>query len=141
MEIVQLKSADENVLADINVLLRQLSERIPLCTLELLERIVESPATELWVVRDAGKIVSMGELVIVLKPEGIIAQIEDVVTDESQRGKGFGRMISEKLIERARARGARAIQLSSRVDRVVANALYQKLGFEQYETNSYRMKL
>lgn len=140
-DIVQLKTADGKTLEEINALLRQLSERIPSCTSELLQRILETPTTELWVVREEDVVVGMGELVIVLKPEGIIAQIEDVIIDEGQRGKGLGRMISEKLIERARDREARMIQLSSRASREAANALYQKLGFEQHETNVYQMKL
>ena len=83
----------------------------------------------------------MGELAIILKPEGVIAQIEDVIVDETQRGKGFGKKISEKLIGRARARGARVIQLSSNPTRTAANALYKKLGFELHETNVYRLML
>ena len=83
----------------------------------------------------------MGELAIVLKPEGVIAQIEDVVVDKNQRRKGLGKLISEKLIERARVRGARVVQLSSRAGREAANALYKKLGFELHETNSYHLEL
>ena len=140
-DIVQLTSADENACAEVNALLRQLSERIPPCSMELLQQIVGSPVLELWVVREGAKIVGMGELAITLKPEGVIAQMEDVIVDETQRGKGFGKKISEKLIERASARGARVIQLSSNPSRTVANQLYQKLGFELHETNVYRLML
>jgi len=140
-EIIQLTSADERALSEVNVLLKQLSERIPPCTLELLKDIVEDKNLELWVALENEKIVGMGELVIVLKPDGTIAQIEDVVVDEGQRGKGLGKAISEKLIERAQERGARAIHLSSNPLRVAANELYKKIGFELHGTNSYRMKL
>ena len=140
-DIVQLQVADEESRANINVLLRQLSERIPPCSTELLQQIVGSPVLELWVVREGTTIVGMGELAITLKPEGVIAQIEDVIVDESQRGKGLGKSISEKLIERARARGARVIQLSSNSTRIAANALYKKLGFELHQTNVYRLML
>lgn len=140
-DIVQLTSADKNALNDIGALLKQLSERIPSCSLEHLERIVGDKNLELWVAREGEKIVGMGELAIVLKPDGIIAQIEDVVVDESQRGKGLGKTISEKLIERAREHGARAIHLSSNPSRLAANELYKKLGFELHETNFYKMKL
>ena len=140
-ELVRLEKVEENTLDQINALLAQLSERAPHCTLELLKRIVESVVLELWVVKEEGRIIGMGELAIVLKPEGMIAQIEDIVVDEVHRGKGLATMISEKLIERARAHGARAINLSSRPSRTAANALYQKLGFKQHETNSYYMNL
>ncbi len=141
MAIEQLKDASEQALADINALLKQLSDNVPMCSEKLLTDIVSNDLIELWVVREGERIVGMGELVIVLKPEGIVAQIEDVVVDEGQRGKGYGKVISEKLIERSKARGARVIQLSSRFSRIAANALYQKLGFQLHETNSYHMKL
>ncbi len=140
-DLVQLTSAVETSLGEVNMLLKQLSERVPPCTIELLKNIVESPVLELWVVKDGEKIIGMAELALVLKPEGVIAQVEDVVVDEVHRGKGFGKMLSEKLIERARAHGARAIQLSSRASRIEANALYQKLGFKKHETNSYYLNL
>ena len=140
-ELVRLEKVEEGPLAQINALLRQLSERVPPCTPELLRSIVESPTLELWVAKENGVIVGMGELVIALKPEGVIAQIEDIVVDEAHRGKGSGKMLSEKLIERARIRGARVVQLSSRPSRTAANVLYKKLGFKQHETNSYYLEL
>jgi len=140
-DISRLEVIEAATLDDINALLKQLSERVPACTLELLQNIVTSPAVELWVARESGSIVGMGELAITLKPEGVIAQIEDMVVDAGHRGKGLGKMISEKLIERARARGARAVQLSSNPSRSAANTLYQKLGFKFHETNSYELKL
>ncbi len=141
MVIEKLTKATKEALSDINVLLRQLSERVPLCTHELLESILENDSLELWVAKEERRIVGMGELAVVRKPEGIIAQAEDIVVDEKLRGQGIGKMLSEKLIERARARGARTIQLSSRPSRTAANALYQKLGFKSHETNSYYLNL
>lgn len=140
-EIVRLEKANADVLEQVNKLLRQLSDRVPDCTLELLKNIIENPMTELWAVKENDTIVGMGELAVVLKPEGVIAQIEDVVVDEEYRNKGLGEQISQKLVERARVRGARVIQLSSRSTRTAANALYKKLGFVHHETNSYYLKL
>ena len=140
-EIVELTRFDATALKEINALLKQLSERIPACTPELLKKILKNEHVEMWVVREGGRIVGMAELVLILKPEGVIAQIEDVVVDETMRGKGLGQQLSEKLIQRAKARGARAVHLSSHVSRVAGNKLYQKLGFEKWDTNFYRMKL
>lgn len=137
----QLKEANEKDQQDVNVLIKQLSERLSDCSLEFLQKIVADQNTELWVVREEGKIVGMATLAVVLMPEGERAQIEDVVVDASQRGKGLGELLSKKLIERARERGIKTITLSSKAERVAANALYQKLGFEKRETNFYRMSL
>ena len=139
--IEELKEASSKSLGDINALLHQLSERLPECTLELLKKIVVDSNTELWVVEDEDRIVGMATLAIVTIPEGQRAQIEDVVVDEKYRGQGLGEKLSKKLIERARERSASSITLSSRSERVAANKLYQKLGFSDWPTNVYKLKL
>ena len=141
IEIIELKEASEKTLGEINDLIHQLSSRLPDCTMDLLRKIIADENHELWVASDHGVIVGMATLAIVVIPEGERAQIEDVIVDESQRGKGVGRQLSEKLIERARARKVGKITLSSRAERTAANSLYQKLGFTQWPTNVYQMKL
>ena len=44
-------------------------------------------------------------------------------------------------VEEARRRGAKDVSLTSRPSREAANRLYQRLGFQPYETNLYRYKL
>lgn len=141
MAIERLKSADEAVLRDINVLLQQISGRLKDCSMELLERIIKSPEVELWVIKEAGEIVGMATLALIARPEGIAARVEDVVIRDGERGKGYGTKLLKKLIERARARGASIVQLTSNPSRTAANKLYQKLGFTLHETNSYRLDL
>ena len=139
--IQKLEKADVESLGDINKLIGELSPRLPACSMELLEKILTSPNLELWVARDSGRITGMGTLAVVSLPEGERAQIEDVVVLETHRGQGIGENISRKLIERAKERNIQVVTLSSRADRVAANKLYQKLGFEEWETNVYRLKL
>lgn len=139
--IVRLETADASSLNDINDLLKQLSAHASGCSPELLRRIVEDQGTELWVAKDKGKIVGMGEIALILRPEGAAARIEDVIIDEGQRGKGLGESLLKKLIERAKARGASTVNLTSRPERIPANALYKKLGFKLHETNSYFLNL
>lgn len=141
VEIIRLTEAHEQALKDINSLIQQLSPRLPECSAELLQRIVEDSNLELWTVKDGERIVGMATLAIVVIPEGPRAQIEDVVVDEQYRGQGLGERLSAKLIERAREKKIPTITLSSRADRVAANKLYQKLGFEMKETNVYRLQL
>jgi len=140
-EIERLVEADAESLSDINSLIHQLSLRLTECSMDLFKKIIGDQNHELWVVRDGKKIVGMATLAIVIIPEGERAQIEDVVVDETYRGQGLGEQLSKKLIERARARNIPKITLSSRADRAAANSLYQKLGFTQWPTNVYHMKL
>jgi ribosomal protein S18 acetylase RimI-like enzyme len=71
-------------------------------------------------------------------PTGTKAWIEDVVVDESHRGKGFGEELTLFAINYSKTLGTRAVNLTSRPSRVAANKLYQKMGFTQYETNVYK---
>jgi|SRR3989344_2548893 len=141
VEIVQLNEANEQALQDINSLIHQLSPRLPECSMNLLNKMVSDQNSELWVAKDGSRIVGMATLAVVVMPEGERAQIEDVVLDEKYRGQGLGRKLSEKLIERAKARNVPKITLTSNDSRVAANMLYQKLGFVKWPTNVYQMKL
>src|SRR3989344_653553 len=139
-DIVQLTSADENACADVNALLAQLGKDRE-CSLEHLQKVVQYASSELWVATENNKIIGMATLALIVKPGGITAQLEDVVVDEAARGKGLGRQLCEKAIERAKANGAHSIHLTSRPARVAANKLYQKLGFKLHETNVYHLSL
>lgn len=140
MEIVKLTSVDEKACREINALLSQLGKNLE-CSLEHLRNVVEDQHTELLVAREDNSIVGMATLALVVKPAGVVADLEDVVVDESERGKGLGRALCEKAIESARSRDVRSIRLTSRPERVAANQLYQKLGFERKETNVYHLEL
>jgi ribosomal protein S18 acetylase RimI-like enzyme len=74
-------------------------------------------------------------------PSGTKVWIEDVVVDESQRGKGVGKELMLHAISYSRSLGAKSVGLTSRPSRIAANKLYQKMGFVQYETNVYRYLL
>ena len=85
----------------------------------------------------------VGAMVLVLFPlaSGVRAWIEDVVVDESVRGRGIGAALNRHAIEIARRAGARTVDLTSRPDREAANRLYARLGFNQRNTNVYRLEL
>jgi len=65
------------------------------------------------------------------------AVVEDLIVDESQRGKGLGTKIMNELIEWAKIQGCQTIELTTNPKREAANALYQKLGFQLHITNHY----
>jgi ribosomal protein S18 acetylase RimI-like enzyme len=69
------------------------------------------------------------------------AWIEDVVVDETLRGRGTGAALTQAGIALARERGAGAVNLTSRPSREAANRLYQRLGFQQRQTNVYILRL
>ena len=86
-------------------------------------------------------IFGMLSLAIFEIPTGVRAWIEDVVVDEAARGQGAGLKLVEAALEQAKKVGARTVDLTSRPSREAANRLYRRAGFEQRETNVYRVPL
>jgi ribosomal protein S18 acetylase RimI-like enzyme len=120
----------------------QLSSSNPPPTDDELRAIIASPASLLLIARDdSGRILGSLTLVVFPIPTGIRAWIEDVVVDEAARGQGVGEALNRAALDRARAEGARTVDLTSRPSREAANRLYQRLGFVERSTNVYRFDL
>ena len=142
VEILGEHVVTPRLVAEIELLVRQLSTSAVSPSLENVRQVVQSPAIKLFVARDASeRAVGMLTLVIFRVPTGLRAMIEDVVVDVLARGKGVGKALTEAAIEEARMLGARTIDLTSRPSREAANRLYQNLGFERRETNVYRFTI
>jgi ribosomal protein S18 acetylase RimI-like enzyme len=142
IKVEPVLTADPELINAIARLVPQLSSSAALPTAYELETIVESPATTLFVARDADhQIVGSLTLAIFRVPTGVRAWIEDVVVDGSARSGGIGTALVNAAVDVARRAEARTVELTSRPDRVEANRLYQRLGFEQRETNVYRLSI
>jgi ribosomal protein S18 acetylase RimI-like enzyme len=120
----------------------QLSKSNPAPSEAELQEIVSSPATVLFMaVDDAGNYVGTLTLALFRIPTALRAWIEDVIVDDAARGQGVGEALNRAALDRARAEGAKTVDLTSRPSREAANRLYQRIGFEQRETNVYRYTL
>lgn len=125
-------------------LIPQLSSSNPPPTAEEVAAMVASDASVVLVARggdESGTILGSLTLALFRIPTGVRAWIEDVVVDEAARGRGVGEALTLAALERARAAGARTVDLTSRPSREAANRLYQRLGFTERETNVYRFSL
>ena len=119
-------------------LLPQLSSSAKQPSRALIEEMITSPATQLFVARSDGKLIGMLMLVLFRIPTGLRAWIEDVVVDGDARGKGAGEALTRAAVAAAIERGARTVDLTSRPSREAANRLYVRVGFKLRETNFYR---
>ena len=139
MNIILASRNSKILLQSINKLLPQLSALAkPISETELID-ILDS--NQLLLATAKEEIYGMLSLVTCKLPTGKKALIEDLVVDDSVRGKGIGKMLLYKAIELAKDQGLRYIDLTSNPLRKEANALYQKLGFKKRETNVYRFHL
>jgi len=123
--------------ADIARLLTQLSTTATFDR-SRLEAIVTHDATELLVVRDEGRIVGTATLVTFPLPTGLRGHVDNVVVDESMRGRGIARALLVRMTELATERGLRTLDLTSRPSRESAIRLYESVGFVRRETNVLR---
>jgi ribosomal protein S18 acetylase RimI-like enzyme len=142
MEIKRITTFSEYVYDAVLSLLPQLAPDADLPSPQYFKAILASENTHFFIAEtDEMQIVGMLSVVTYKIPTGIKAWIEDVVIDESQRGKGLGRELMLYAIEYLKILGAKSVSLTSRPSRAAANELYKKLGFVHYETNVYRYLL
>ena len=141
IEVQVCLAATDELVDAMQRLVPQLSSSSPPPGRADLEEIVASPTTTLFVARHRGRIVGALTLVAFRIPTGVRTRIEDVVVDESLRGKRVGEMLSQAALDGARQLGARSTDLTSRPSREAANRLYARMGFERRESNVYRYTL
>ena len=140
MPITRLPAATDAFMQALARLMPQLSSA-PVPTREHIQAVIESPASQILLAEEDGQIAGMLTLVVYATPAGRHAWIEDVVVDTAFRGRGLGAELTREAIQRAREAGAKAVSLTSRPAREAANRLYQKMGFQRWETNLYRLLL
>ena len=110
---------------------------------EKIVRAQESPETHVFVILDDDEhIIGSATLCVSELLTGRTAGVEAAVVSSKYRGKGFGKMLMEYVVDYARRElGSVAIHLTSNPRRVAANKLYRSLGFQKIETNVYRMEV
>ena len=141
IEVAIATRVDDELVAAFGRLIPQLSRSASVPTPDLIRDVVEAQASTVLIARDLrdnGRIVGMLTLIVFRIPTGVRAWIEDVVVDETMRGRGVGAGLSQEAVRRAVELGARTVELTSRPSREAANRLYQRLGFALRDSNVYR---
>jgi len=136
IEVVQ--EASDEVAGALGRLVPQLSTSAEPPGQAVVQRIVGSEATTLLAARLDGKIVGFLSLVMFSIPTGVRAWIEDVIVDETARGRGIGEALLKKAVGLAEAAGARTVDLTTRPQREAAGLLYERVGFVTRTTRNYR---
>jgi ribosomal protein S18 acetylase RimI-like enzyme len=138
LEAVSMTDAD---VPELNVLLQQLSASAPPLLRQNLEKILANSNTMVFVARKDGQLVGTLTLVLQRTLSGHRARIEDVVTSESVRRQGVGRLLTQTAVAAVKQLGLRSVDLTSRPSREEANRLYRSEGFQLRETNVFRLVL
>jgi ribosomal protein S18 acetylase RimI-like enzyme len=136
MTIEQIHQASEELLQTIRELLPQLTEARTPPTLAQLHEVVSNQT--LLVARDGdGQVLGTLTFVLYRVSSGVKGRIEDVIVDESARGRGVGEALVREAMRRANEAGVLMLELTSMPYRQAANRLYKRLGFVRKPTNVY----
>jgi len=141
IEYRKLEKEDSKLVKEINSLYKQLSSHHEEIEAEKVQAIFDRANVFVLGAFDEEKMVGIASLHIVEMIAGSHGLIEEVVVDENYRRQGIARGLVEHLLEEGKNRRLKCAELTSNPKRVAANNLYQSLGFEQRETNVYRMNL
>jgi ribosomal protein S18 acetylase RimI-like enzyme len=140
MRIEQVAVVTPELLRALERLIPQLTSKRSPPTKADLEALLAGACNTLLVLREPdskGPIVAAGCLAVYRVTTGIRAVIEDVVVDQSVRGRGIGEALVLRLLDLARTMGAPGVSLTSNPRRDAANRLYLRLGFGPRSTNAY----
>ena len=140
-EIVEVKDFIPAYTDAVQKLLEQLTNRPVKLTGTTLREIISQENTHLFFLLADQEIAGMLTVGIYHSPTGGKAWIEDVVVDEKYRGQGLSKQLVTHAVRFVKEQGIPLIMLTSNPTRIAANKLYQKLCFEQKQTNVYRMNL
>ena len=101
VSVARVVSADDEVLVACHRLIPQLSSSSAPIALDELRQIISSDTSVLFAARVEGNIVGLLTLVVFRIPTAVRAWIEDVVVDESARGKGVGEALNRTALDEA----------------------------------------
>jgi GNAT superfamily N-acetyltransferase len=96
---------------------------------ERVKRQAQQSGYQVAYVEEAGAMKAVAGFIIrEMLPLGRFLYVDDFVTDEAERSKGYGSFLFQWLITHARQRGCEQLHLDSRLDRTEAHRFYQRQG-------------
>src|SRR5207247_8850019 len=94
-------------------LLPQLSAELPVPDLDRFNRLLNDPDVVLLIARDGETIVGTTTVTVYTTPFWIKARLDEMVVDESARGKGVGEALVKAALDVGRERGAPVAELQA----------------------------
>jgi len=144
MHVEKVSEVTDEVYTAVRLLVPQLGADKIIPTRDELNVLVRSEAATFLIARYPDKdseISGILTLTVYRVPTGIRSIVEDVIVDERLRRRGIAEALMRHAIELAGQAGASVLALSSNPARQAANKLYQSMGFQKRETNSYLYKI
>ena len=102
MKVEEATEVTDELVEALGRLILQLSRSASPPTREELQQIVDADAVRLLVARNDEAILGSLTLALFPIPTGVRAWIEDVVVDETARGRGIGEALNRRALELAK---------------------------------------
>jgi ribosomal protein S18 acetylase RimI-like enzyme len=144
MDIEKVTQVTEEIFEAVKSLVPQLGAHKSAPTWDELDALVRSESSTLLIARypdENSEIAGILSLTVYRVPTGMRSIVEDVIVDEKMRRRGIAEALMLRAIDLAREAGADGVSLTSNPKREAANKLYQSMGFQKRDTNSYIYKL
>ena len=144
MYIEKVVDVTDEVFGAVLRLIPHLTSNKSLPTRDEIVSLIQSESSTLWLARypdQNGEITGVLTIAIYRVPTGLRSIVEDVVVHPDYRRLGIAQGLLRAAIQSAREAGANGVALTSNPKREAANLLYQSMGFERRETNSYFYRL
>lgn len=144
MHIEKVSIITEEIFDAVQRLVPLLGSHKPVPAWDDLDLLINSGNSHLLMARFPGAdspIVGMLAISLYRVPTGGRAVVEDLVVDAGYRNKGIAKALLLSAMEIARKAGATGVALTSNSQRVEANQLYLRMGFQKRETNAYFIEL
>lgn len=152
-QLIQKDCTAENIAA-LNALMGQLSTTHRDVGIGEMGEVLQHKDIIVLIAEEQQVIVGSATVYFLWKPDGkLLAEIHDVVVDEGSRGHGIGTHLMEEAVRCVKERVRKInrpikILFTSRPKNIVANLMYQKMGFElaakaegEHGTNLYRLTM
>ncbi len=143
VHVERVAEATPKIHAALARLLPQLNSGLELPDMVRLQRLIADPAVTLLIARDGDEIVGTTTVIVYTTPFWIKARLDEVVVDDSARGRGVGEALVKAALDVGREKGAQVAELQSGRGpaREAAHRLYDRLGFRIRESDVMRILL
>ena len=139
MRVEAVNEATPQLLAALARLLPQLNPKLDVPDMERLRSLIADPAVTLLIALEGDDIVGTTTVIVYTTPFWIKARLDEVVVDDSARGKGVGEALVKAALEVGRESGE--LQSGRGPNRAAAHRLYERMGFQIRETDVFRIVL
>jgi GNAT superfamily N-acetyltransferase len=93
---------------------------------------LEDPDVFMHVAEIGGRVVGFMKITYAEKPWGVSCELETMVVDEKERGRGVGTRMLEKAEILAREHGAKGIRINVLIPNYGGRGFYERAGYEAF---------